>query len=61
MIVGHTDSTGDDNYNMKLSERRAQSAANYMISQGLSESRLEIEGRGETEPIADNSTEEGQH
>lgn len=60
MIVGHTDSTGDENYNMRLSERRAQAAANYMISQGLSESRVEIEGRGETEPIADNTTEEGQ-
>lgn len=60
MIVGHTDSTGDNNYNMRLSERRAQSAAEYMISQGLSETRVQIEGRGETEPIADNTTEEGQ-
>lgn len=60
MVVGHTDSTGDENYNMRLSERRAQSAANYMISQGLSESRVETEGRGETEPISDNSSVEGQ-
>lgn len=60
MVVGHTDSTGEDDYNMRLSERRAQSAADYMVSQGLSESRVEIEGRGETEPIADNSSEEGQ-
>ncbi|MGM0460717.1 MAG: OmpA family protein [Bacteroidota bacterium] len=60
MIVGHTDSTGDEDYNMSLSERRAQSAANYMISQGLSESRVQTEGRGETEPIADNSSEQGQ-
>lgn len=60
MVVGHTDSTGDEDYNMRLSERRAQSAADYMISQGLSESRVETEGRGETEPIADNSTEAGQ-
>ena len=59
MIVGHTDSTGDENYNMGLSERRARSAANYMISQGLAESRVQIEGRGELEPIADNSTEAG--
>lgn len=60
MIVGHTDSSGDEDYNMDLSERRARSAAEYMISQGLSESRIQIEGRGETEPIADNSTESGQ-
>lgn len=60
MIVGHTDSTGDELYNMRLSERRAQSAANYMISQGLAESRIQTEGRGETEPIASNSSEEGQ-
>lgn len=60
MIVGHTDSTGDENYNLRLSERRAQSAAEYMISQGLAESRIDIEGRGEYEPIADNSTETGQ-
>jgi outer membrane protein OmpA-like peptidoglycan-associated protein len=60
MVVGHTDATGDENYNMRLSERRAQSAANYMISQGLSDSRVKTEGRGENEPIADNSSEEGQ-
>lgn len=60
MIVGHTDSSGDEDYNMRLSDRRARSAADYMFSQGLSESRIQIEGRGETEPIADNSTENGQ-
>lgn len=59
MIVGHTDSTGDETYNMRLSERRAQSAANYMIRQDLDESRVRTEGRGETEPIATNSTDEG--
>lgn len=60
MIVGHTDSTGDSDYNVRLSERRAQSAASYMINQGLSDSRVQIEGRGENEPIADNTTESGQ-
>jgi outer membrane protein OmpA-like peptidoglycan-associated protein len=59
MIVGHTDSVGDENYNLGLSERRAQSAANYMISQGLSQNRVQIIGKGEAEPIADNSTETG--
>lgn len=59
MIVGHTDSRGDENYNLGLSERRAQSAANYMISRGLDRSRVQIEGRGEYEPLAENSTETG--
>ncbi|CAN5190766.1 OmpA family protein [soil metagenome] len=60
LIVGHTDTTGDADYNQGLSEQRAQSAADYMISEGLVESRVQTEGRGETEPIADNSTEAGQ-
>ena len=59
MIVGHTDSVGDENYNMGLSERRARSAANYMIIQGLDRSRVSIEGRGEYEPIDTNETDEG--
>ena len=59
LIVGHTDSVGDEMYNLGLSERRAQSAANYMIEQGLAPSRVEIEGRGEYEPIADNDTDAG--
>lgn len=59
LIVGHTDSVGDEMYNLGLSERRAQSAADYMIEQGLAPSRVQIEGRGEYEPIADNDTEGG--
>ncbi|MCC5942832.1 MAG: OmpA family protein [Balneolaceae bacterium] len=59
MIVGHTDSVGDENYNMRLSLRRAESAANYMISQGLSRNRVSVEGRGENEPIATNETDQG--
>ena len=59
MIVGHTDSTGDADYNQSLSERRAQSAADYLIDQGIASSRIQIEGRGEAEPIADNDTEAG--
>ncbi|HEV2149415.1 MAG TPA: OmpA family protein [Longimicrobiaceae bacterium] len=60
LVVGHTDSTGDDNYNMGLSERRARAAANYLISQGVSPSRIRTAGRGETEPIASNATAAGQ-
>ncbi len=59
MIVGHTDSRGDEDYNLRLSERRAQSASRYMISQGLSSSRIQIVGRGENEPIAENDSDEG--
>ena len=59
MIVGHTDSRGDEDYNMRLSERRAQSARTYMISQGLSSSKIQIAGRGELEPISENETDEG--
>lgn len=60
MIVGHTDSVGNEDYNQLLSERRAQSAARYLMQQNIDYSRISTEGRGETEPIADNSTEAGQ-
>lgn len=59
MIVGHTDSTGDEAYNLRLSERRAQSAKTYLESQGLPSSRIQLSGRGELEPIGDNSTDAG--
>lgn len=59
MIVGHTDSRGDQDYNVSLSERRAQSASTYMISQGLASSRVKIAGRGEYEPLSENETDAG--
>lgn len=59
LIVGHTDATGTDEYNLKLSERRAVSVKSYIITQGIISSRLSTEGRGETEAIADNETETG--
>ncbi len=59
LIVGHTDSSGDENYNMSLSERRAQSAANFMINEGLVRERVQTRGRGELEPIGDNLTQAG--
>lgn len=59
LIVGHTDSVGDEQYNQNLSERRADSAADYIISQGIGAIRVDTEGRGESEPIADNDTEAG--
>ena len=57
MIVGHTDATGPDAYNMGLSERRAGAAATYLASQGVARARLRSTGRGETEPVAPNDTE----
>lgn len=59
LIVGHTDSTGPADYNQRLSERRAQSAAAYLRSEGISQDRLETVGRGEFEPIATNDTDDG--
>ena len=59
-IVGHTDSIGSNKYNFGLSERRAESAKKRLLELGLSPKRiLEIEGRGEEEPIATNETKEG--
>ncbi len=56
-VIGHTDSTGPEDYNMKLSERRAKAAAAYLESVGIDS--IATEGRGESQPIADNSTREG--
>lgn len=58
-IVGHTDSSGSDSYNQALSERRADAARAYLESTGVSASRLSAVGRGESSPVADNSTREG--
>jgi outer membrane protein OmpA-like peptidoglycan-associated protein len=59
LIVGHTDSQGDDAYNMALSQRRANSAAAYLRAQGVPSSRISTSGRGEAEPVASNDTEAG--
>ncbi len=58
-VVGHTDSKGSESYNQQLSERRAQATADYLISQGVAASQIKVEGRGETEPRADNGTAAG--
>jgi len=59
LIVGHTDSIGSDAYNKKLSLRRAQAVADYLVGQGLDRSRMTIKGMGEAEPVADNKSEAG--
>jgi OOP family OmpA-OmpF porin len=56
---GHTDSTGADAYNQKLSEQRAHSVCEYLATHGIERARLTEHGYGETKPIADNSTEAG--
>lgn len=58
-ISGHTDSKGADDYNMKLSEARAQSVVDYLASQGIDTSRLVAKGYGETKPIAPNTNPDG--
>ncbi|QOY94328.1 OmpA family protein [Massilia sp. UMI-21] len=59
IAVGHTDSVGTDAYNEKLSLRRAEAVKAYMVSKGLDPARLYTEGKGESQPVADNATAEG--
>lgn len=59
-IGGHTDSQGSASYNLKLSENRAKSVAEYLTAKGIDPKRIQYRGYGKTKPIADNSTEEGQ-
>ena len=58
-ITGHTDSQAPDEYNMELSKNRVKAVQNYLVSKGISKSRVKIDWKGETEPIATNNTEEG--
>ncbi len=58
-IEGHTDSRGSDSYNLRLSQKRAESVRTYLIGQGVDGSRMEAVGFGETRPIASNATAMG--
>lgn len=58
-VYGHTDSVGADSYNYALSERRAAAVRDYLVARGVESARLGTRGFGETQPIADNGTEEG--
>ncbi len=60
IIIGHTDSTGDDKYNMGLSQRRAESVRDYLVKTGTNAEKLRVVGRGESDPIDSNDTKEGQ-
>jgi len=58
-VAGHTDSMGSDAYNMNLSQQRAEAVRNFLISKGVAADRLTAKGYGESQPVADNATEEG--
>jgi outer membrane protein OmpA-like peptidoglycan-associated protein len=58
-VVGHTDSTGAHSYNMSLSQRRAQSVADYLLAQGVDATRLSTRGMGPDQPVASNDNAEG--
>jgi len=58
-VEGHTDAIGSDSYNQDLSQRRARSVRDYIVSRGVSRGRIEAAGFGESQPIATNDTPEG--
>jgi outer membrane protein OmpA-like peptidoglycan-associated protein len=58
-VVGHTDNVGSNDYNQKLSERRAHAVAEYLESKRVNGMRLALAGKGETQPIASNTSETG--
>ena len=59
IAVGHTDSTGSDAYNQKLSVARSEAVKAYLVSKGIEKNRVYTEGKGEKQPVADNKTKEG--
>lgn len=58
-IRGHTDSTGNDEYNLKLSGRRADKVKEFMVKNGITDTKIKTKGFGESKPITSNDTEEG--
>lgn len=58
-VAGHTDNTGSDAYNQRLSERRSDSVANYLSAQNIIRDRIITVGMGESRPVADNTTSNG--
>ena len=59
IAVGHTDATGGDAYNQKLSVARSEAVKAYLVSKGIEKNRVYTEGKGEKQPVADNKTKEG--
>lgn len=60
-IAGHADSRGSDEYNVALSQRRAQAAKAYLVQRGIAENRIEIVGYGEERPAVPNATTDQEH
>jgi OOP family OmpA-OmpF porin len=58
-VIGHTDSDGSEEYNQALSVRRAESVRDYMVSEGVDASIIDVSGQGESNPVASNATSEG--
>jgi len=58
-VEGHTDSQGEDAFNLDLSQRRANSVRTYLVGKGVGEDRLEAVGYGEAKPIASNANARG--
>lgn len=57
LVVGHTDNVGSDSFNKALSEKRAAAVSNFLANQGVNSSRINISGKGESQPVASNDTE----
>ena len=58
-IEGNTDNVGSEEFNLKLSQQRAENVMNFLVEQGIAENRLSAKGLGMSMPIADNATKEG--
>jgi OOP family OmpA-OmpF porin len=58
-ITGHTDTIGSDEYNQRLSERRAEAVKQYLVSRGVAAERLDVVGKGRSEPLVPSTTSEG--
>jgi len=58
-VAGYTDNRGNRNYNVRLSQQRAESVRNYLVAQGITGERLQAKGYGPSDPIADNASENG--
>lgn len=58
-VTGHTDNVGTDAYNQKLSERRAEAVKKYLVGKGVNAGQIQAQGKGESQPVADNKTADG--
>ena len=59
LVEGHTDATGEESYNRKLSDKRAESVEDYLVANGVANGRITTKGYGESQPVAENETEAG--